>query len=161
MYAYYVYHGAATISVFYVNVASLMDEEFARLERMIREKRGRAAAHVVVAPIDTAQPCNPRSSSEISFDVRVYMEENNDGRMDQEQGQLESPSAGTGFETPGQQCLLNWEMGRITVDGCLLVGVSSNSGGNVFPLEELGIAGCKPIVKPQHLLPHQKPFSCR
>ena len=34
--------------------ASLTDEEFTRLERMIMERRGRAAAHVVVAPIDTA-----------------------------------------------------------------------------------------------------------
>ena len=44
-----------------------------------------------------------------------------------------------GFETPGQQCLPNWEIGQTTVDGCLLAGVSSNLGGNVFPLEELGI----------------------
>ena len=34
--------------------ASLTDEEFARLERMIKERRGRAAAHVVVALIGTA-----------------------------------------------------------------------------------------------------------
>ena len=31
--------------------ASLTDEEFARLERIIMERRGRAAAHVVVAPV--------------------------------------------------------------------------------------------------------------
>ena len=59
--------------------------------------------------------------------------------MDPERGQLESPSAGTGFETPGQQCLPNWEMGRTTVDGCLLIGVISNFGSNVSPLEKLGI----------------------
>ena len=88
--------------------ASLTDEEFLRLERVIRERRGRAAAHVVVAPIDTAQPCNPRSrSSKIWFDVRVCIEENNEGRMNPERGQLESPSTGTGSETPGQQCLPN------------------------------------------------------
>ena len=52
---------------------TLTDEKFARLEGMIRERRGRAAAHVVVAQIDTAQPCNPRSSSKISFDLHVYM----------------------------------------------------------------------------------------
>ena len=34
--------------------ASLTDEEFARLKAMIRERRGRAAAHVVVAQTDTA-----------------------------------------------------------------------------------------------------------
>ena len=56
-----------------------------------------------------------------------------------ERGQLKSPSAGTGFETPRQQCLPNWETRRTTVDGCLLAGVSLDLGGNVFPLEELGI----------------------
>ena len=39
--------------------SSLTNEEFARLERMIMERRGRAVAHVVIAPIDTAQLCNP------------------------------------------------------------------------------------------------------
>ena len=140
--------------------ASLTDKEFARFERMIRERRSRAAAHVVVAPIVTAQSCNPRSSSEISFDVRVYMEGNNEGRMGPERGQLESPSAGTGFERPGQQCLPNWEMRRTTVDGCLLVGVSSNLGGNTFPSQNSS-SGRESIAKLQHRLPHQKPFSCR
>ena len=125
-----------------------MGKEFARLERMIMERRGRAAAHVVVAPIDTAQPCNPRSScSEISFDVHIFMERNTQGRMNPEPGQLEpslagtgqfeSPSTGTGFETPGQQCPPNQEMGRITVDGCLLVGMSSSLGGNFFSSKSL------------------------
>ena len=77
----------------------------------------------------------------------VCMEGHNKGRMDPEPGQLEASSAGTGqleppsagtcFETPRQQCLPNWEMGRTTVDCCLLVGVSSNLGGNSFFLEEL------------------------
>ena len=120
--------------------ASLTDEEFTTIKRMIMERRGHAAAHVVVAPFDTAQPCNPRSScSEISFDAHVYMEGNTQGRMNPEPGQRESPSTGTGFETPGQQCLPKWEMGRTTVDDCLLVGMSSNLGGNVFYLEELAI----------------------
>ena len=89
--------------------ASLTDEEFIRLERMIRERRGRAAAHVVVAPIDTAQHCSPRSSPEISFGGHVYMKGNNEGRINLERDQLESPSAGTRFVTPGQQCLPNWD----------------------------------------------------
>ena len=59
--------------------------------------------------------------------------------MDPERGQLESPYAGTGFETPGQQCLPNWEMGRTTVEGCLLVGVSLDLGGNNFSLTELAV----------------------
>ena len=104
------------------------------------ERRGRDAAHVVVVPIDTAQPCNPRShSSKISFDACVCIEGNNEGRMDPERSQLESPSAGTGFVILGQQCLPNWEIGRTTVDGCLLAGVSSNLGGNTFSLTELVI----------------------
>ena len=42
------------INEFEQGIASLTDEEFTRLERMIRERRGRAAAHMVVSPIDTA-----------------------------------------------------------------------------------------------------------
>ena len=53
--------------------------------------------------------------------------------------QLESPSAGTGFETPGQQCLPNWETGRTTAAGCLPVGVGSNFGGNTFFLAEVAV----------------------
>ena len=52
--------------------------------------------------------------------------------MNSERGQFESPSAGTGFETPGQQCHPNRETGRITAEGYLLVGVGSNLGGNTF-----------------------------
>ena len=51
--------------------------------------------------------------------------------------QLESPLAGTGFETPGQQYLPNWEIGRSTANDCLLVGVSSSVRGSTFSLEEL------------------------
>ena len=56
--------------------ASFTDKEFARLERIIMERRGRAATHAVVAPIGTTQPSNPRwRCSEISFDVHVCMGE--------------------------------------------------------------------------------------
>ena len=80
--------------------ASLTDEELASLDCMIREGKGLAAAHVIVVPNNTAQPCNPRSSSEISFDVRVYIEGNNKGRVDPKRGQLGTPSAGTGLKHP-------------------------------------------------------------
>ena len=84
--------------------ASFTDVEFAMLNRIV-ERRGHDAAHMTVAPIDTAQPCSPRSRSpEVSFDARVYMEKHDEGRMDPERHQLETPSAGTGFETPGLQC---------------------------------------------------------
>ena len=54
--------------------------------------------------------------------------------MNPEQGELKSPSAGTGLETPGQQCPPNegtWETGRTTADGFLTAGVGSNQGGNI------------------------------
>ena len=77
--------------------------------------------------------------------------------MDPKPGELEPSSAGTGFETPGHQCLLNWEMKRTTVDGCLLVDGTSHLGGHFFfwenPLSER-----RPIVKLQHCLPHQKSY---
>ena len=75
---------------------------------MIIERRDRAAAYVVVAPIGTAQPSNPRlRCSEISFDVHVCTGSHNKGGMDPEPGELEPSSAGTKFEAPGQQCLSN------------------------------------------------------
>ena len=84
---------------------SFTDVEFAVLKHMVEERRGRNAAHVTVASIDSAQCCSTRSRSpEISFDARVCMEKNDEGRMDPERDLLESPSAGTYFETPGQQC---------------------------------------------------------
>ena len=54
--------------------------------------------------------------------------------MDPERGELESPSAGTGLETPGQQCPPNegtWDQGRTTADGFLTAGVDSNQGGTI------------------------------
>ena len=90
------------------------------LKRMVEEKRGRDAPHVTVVSIDSAYYCSTRSRSpEISFDACVCMEKNDEGRMDPERDQLESPSAGRGFETPGQQCHPNWETGRTTAADCL------------------------------------------
>ena len=58
--------------------------------------------------------------------------------MDPEPGKLGPSSAGTDFEAPGHQRLSNWEIERTsTVDGCLVVRVSSSLGGNIFSLEEL------------------------
>ena len=57
-----------------------------------------------------------------------------EGRMDPERGELESSSADTGLETPGQQCPPNegiWGTGRTTADGILTAGVGSNQGGSI------------------------------
>ena len=115
------------------------DEKFARLKRFV-EKRDRDTAHVTVASIDTAQYRSPRSPTPgPSFDecVRVEMEKKDEGTMDPERYQLEPPSASTGFETPEQQCPPNGETGRTTTDGCLLVGVGSNLGGNIYAPAEI------------------------
>ena len=55
--------------------------------------------------------------------------------MDPERGELESPWADTGFETPGQKCPPNegtWDQGRTTADGFLTADVGLNQGGNIF-----------------------------
>ena len=109
------------------------DEEFAVLKRLV-EKRGREATQVTVTPVATVQHCSPSPQTpEPSPDVCVELE-NNEGRFDPERGELESSSAGTGLETPGQQCPPNegtWETGRTTADGFLTAGVGSNQGGKI------------------------------
>ena len=55
--------------------------------------------------------------------------------MDPELKKVESPLAGTGLETPGQQCPPNGgtrKKGRTTADGNSLVAMGSNLGGNIF-----------------------------
>ena len=51
--------------------------------------------------------------------------------MDPERGEFEPPSAGTGLETPGDQCHRIWETGRTTADGFLTAGVGSNQSGDI------------------------------
>ena len=54
--------------------------------------------------------------------------------MGPELKELESPSAGTGLETPGQQCPPNegmWDQGRTTASGILTAGVGSSQGGYI------------------------------
>ncbi|CAN0405923.1 unnamed protein product [Ascophyllum nodosum] len=62
--------------------------------------------------------------------------------MNPEPTELESPSAGTGLETPGQQCPPNgetWETGRTIADSYLLVGMGSNQGKDISsPTERVG-----------------------
>ena len=111
------------------------DEEFAILKWLV-EKRSREAVQpqVTVTPVDTVQHCSPCPlDPDPSPDVCVKLE-SNEGRIDPEQRKLESSSAGTGLETPGQQCPPNegiWETGRTTANGILTAGVGSNQGGNI------------------------------
>ena len=128
------------------STANLTDAEFAMLKWFV-EKRDRDAAHAIVAPVDTAQYRSPGSlTPEIPSDVCVVMEKKNEGRMNPEPTELEPPSAGTGLETPGQQCPSNGETGRTTTGGCLLGGVGSNAGGNAFFSAEIAV-GTRPDSK--------------
>ena len=92
----------------------LPDEEFAVIKRYT-EKRNCEAAQVTVTPVSTVEHCIPQSlNPEMPPDVCASLE-SNEGKMDPELKELEPPSAGTGLETPGQQCPPNegtWENGR-------------------------------------------------
>ena len=98
------------------------------------EKRSREAAQVTVTPVSTAQHCITRSlNPEMPPDVCVSLESNR-GKMNPELTELESRSAGTGLEIPGQQYPPNegiWEKGRTIADGYLLVDMGSNPGGDI------------------------------
>ena len=114
----------------------LANFEFARIKVYV-EKRSRdeaAQVQVTVTQVDTVQHSSPCPlDPELSPDVCVKLE-NNEGRMDPERDELKSSSAGTGFETPGQQCPPNegiWEQGRTTANGFLTAGVDSSQGGKI------------------------------
>ena len=107
------------------------------LKRLV-EKRSREAAQaqVTLTPVDTVQHCSPCPlNPEMPADVCMRLE-SNEGKMGPELKELEPPSAGTGLETPGQQCPPNegtWETGRTTANGFLTAGVGSNQGGTFLP----------------------------
>ena len=100
------------------------------------EKRSREAAQaqVTVTPVDTVQhsspcPLDPEPSSSVYVKL-----ESSERKMGPELKELESPTAGTGLETPGQQCLPNegiWETGRTTASGTLTAGVVSSERKNI------------------------------
>ena len=127
----------------------LPGEELAAIERYV-ERRSHEAAQVTVTPVSTVLYCIPHSPPpEIPSDTCVWvgMEEKDEkGRMNPEPTELELPSVGTGLETSGEQCPPNGETGRTTADGCLLVDVGSNSGGNTFFPAEITV-GTRPDSK--------------
>ena len=108
----------------------LPDEKIAVIKRYI-EKRSREAAQaqVTVTPVDTVQHCSPCPLyPDMPPDV-CFKLESNKAKMDPKLKELESSSAGTGLEIPGQQCPPNegtWETERTTADGFLTAGVGSN-----------------------------------
>ena len=96
------------------------------------EKRDREAAQVTAATRDdTVQHCSPISQTPEPPSV-VYFNLENEERIELEE--LKLSSAGTGLETPGQQCPPIegiWETGKTTASGILTVGAGSSRGGNI------------------------------
>ena len=84
----------------------LREEELARIKEYV-EKRSRdeaAQARVIVKPVDTIQHCSPCLPNPDMPSGVYFRLENTEGEMGPELDELESPSAGTGIKTPGQQC---------------------------------------------------------
>ena len=111
----------------------LSAEEYATLKRLL-EKRVRKTAQVTaVTRDDTVQQCSPCSPdpdrpSGVCFNLE------NEGRMDPELEKLKSSAAGTGLNTPGQQCPPNKgirETGRTAASGTLTAGASSSKKRNI------------------------------
>ena len=108
------------------------DEDFAVIKRLV-ETRDRDAAQVTVTQVSTVHRCShipqtPEPPSGVCFNL-----ENNEGEMDPGlKKEPKSPSAGTGLETPGQQCPPNegvWEQRRTTANGFVTAGMDSSQGG--------------------------------
>ena len=114
-----------------IEQGKLSDEEYAILKRLV-EKRDREAAQVTaVTRDDTVQHCSPISQTPAPPSV-VYFNLENEERM--ELDEPKSSSAGTGPETPGQQCPPYegiWEQRRTTANGVLTAGVDSSKKENI------------------------------
>ena len=106
------------------------------------EKRSRneeAQVQVTVTEVNTVQhsslcPFDPEPSPSVNYELQ-----NAAGKMGPELEELEPPSAGTGLETPGQQCPPNegtWDTGRTTAAGFLAAAVNSSQGGRIPPTTE-------------------------
>ena len=109
-----------------IEQGKLSDEEYATLKRLVEKRDREAAKATAVTRDDTVQhycsPCSP--NPEPSPDACGNLE--NKGGIDPELEELKSSSAGTGLETPGQQCPLYegiWEEGRTIANGILTAGV--------------------------------------
>ena len=109
--------------------------EFARIKEYV-EKRSREAAkvHVTVKPDSTVQHCSPCSPNSDRPSGVYFNLENNEDEMGPELEKLKSSSAGTGLNTPGQQCPPNEgirETGRTTASGTSTAGASSSKKRNI------------------------------
>ena len=96
---------------------------------------------MTITPVDTVQDSSPCPfDPEPSLSVYVKLE-SSEGKMGPKLKELEPPSAGTGLETPGQQCPPNegiGETGRTTASDILTADVGSCQRENIsFPTERV------------------------
>ena len=117
-----------------IEQGKLSDEEYATLKRLVEKRDPEAAQVTAVTRDDTVQhycsPCSP--NPEPSPDACGNLE--NKGRMDPELEELKSLSAGTGLETPGQQCPPIegiWKTGKITASDILTAGAGPSRRENI------------------------------
>ena len=121
----------------------LPDWELAEIKRYLEKRcREEAVAQMTVTPVDTVQHCSPISKNSVPSSVVYFNLENNEDEMGAELEKLESPSAHTGLETPGQQCPPYggiWEQGQTIANGVLTAGVDSSQGRRISsPKERVG-----------------------
>ena len=111
----------------------LSDEEYATLKPCM-EKRVRETAQVTAVTRDhTVQHCSPCSPNP-DRPSGVHFNLENEGTMSQELEELTSSSAGTGLNTPGQQCPPKEgirETGITTASGILTAGAGPSRGENI------------------------------
>ena len=116
-----------------IGQGKLSAEEYATL-KLLLEKRVRETAQVnAVTRGDTVQHCSPIAQTSVPPSGVCFNLEN-EGRMNPELEKFKSSSAGTGLNTPGQQCPPNEgirETGRITASGTFTAGASSSKKRNV------------------------------
>ena len=113
----------------------LPDWKLAEIKRYVEKRcREEAEAQMTVTPVDTVQHCSPISQTPVPPSGVYFNLENNEDEMGPELEKLESSSAGTGLETPVQQCPATegiWEQRRTTANGFLTAAVDSNQGGRI------------------------------
>ena len=121
----------------------LPDWELAEIKRYVEKRcHEEAQAQMTAKPVGTVQHCSPCTPNPNMPSCVCFNLENNEGKMGQELEKLESSSADTGLETPGQQGPPNegtWEQRRTTADGFFTAGVDSSQGGRISsPKERVG-----------------------
>ena len=115
----------------------LSDEEYATLKRCMDKRCRQAKAQMTAKPVGTVQQCSP-SSPNPDTPPNVCFNLENEGTMSQELEELTSSSAGTGFNTPGQQCPPKEgirETGITTASGILTAGAGPSRGENISSTE--------------------------